>query len=121
MLGALDPDSELWALLETTGRFALSVLSWQHRGLAAAFAGTDPAPGGPFRLVDWQRTSWGPVPETAISWAGCTLEDSYPLGWSMVVTGLLEHIELAEEVDDPRQAPLAHRRGRYFPAPTPER
>lgn len=117
IVGAIDPDSELWSLLSNTGRFAIAVLSWQHRGLAAAFAGADPAPGGPFRLSGWLETDWGPVPDTVVSWAGCTLVGTQPLGWSMLVTARLEHVELGEESDAPGQAALAHRRGRYFPVP----
>ena len=111
LVGLVDEDADLWPLLRSTGRFAVSVLRWEHRSLADAFAGTMPAPGGPFRLTEWTETEWGPVPAAVQTWAGCRLVDARPLGWPLAVEGELEHIELGDESD-----PLMHRRGRYFTA-----
>ncbi|MEQ7129179.1 flavin reductase family protein [Actinopolymorpha sp. B11F2] len=112
ILGLVDGDSELWPLLESTGRFTVSVLRWEHRALADAFAGLMPAPGGPFRLAEWTDTDWGPVPTSVQTWAGCRLMRARPFGWALAVEAELERIELGEEND-----PLLHRRGRYFTAP----
>jgi flavin reductase (DIM6/NTAB) family NADH-FMN oxidoreductase RutF len=112
ILGLVDGDSELWPVLESTGRFAVSVLRWEHRALADAFAGLMPAPGGPFRLTEWTDTDWGPVPTSVQTWAGCRLLQARPFGWSLAVEAEVEHIELGEESD-----PLLHRRGRYFTPP----
>ena len=112
LLGLVDENSELWNLLETTGRFAVSVLRWEHRALADAFAGLMPAPGGAFRLTEWRDTDWGPVPAAVETWAGCRLVQARALGWALAVEAELEHIELGDEAD-----PLLHRRGRYFTAP----
>jgi 3-hydroxy-9,10-secoandrosta-1,3,5(10)-triene-9,17-dione monooxygenase reductase component len=112
ILGLVDGDSELWPVLESTGRFAVSVLRWEHRALADAFAGLMPAPGGPFRLTEWTDTDWGPVPTSVQTWAGCRLLRARPFGWSLAVEAEVERIELGEESD-----PLLHRRGRYFTPP----
>jgi 3-hydroxy-9,10-secoandrosta-1,3,5(10)-triene-9,17-dione monooxygenase reductase component len=112
VVGLVDGDSELWALLETTGRFALSVLRWEHRALADAFAGLMPAPGGAFRLAEWTDTDWGPVPTSVQTWAGCRLLQARAFGWALAVEAEIERIELGEESD-----PLLHWRGRYFTAP----
>ena len=112
LLALLDPDSDLWAAAETTGRVAVSWLSYEQRRLADAFAGVAPAPGGPFKLAKWQDTDWGPVLEGASTWAGCRLvEDATrEVGWGVLVEAVAEHIELGEE----QEPALAHRRGRYL-------
>ncbi|HZC27368.1 MAG TPA: flavin reductase family protein [Actinopolymorphaceae bacterium] len=112
VLGLLDDNSELWPLIEDGGRFAVSVLRWEHRSLADAFAGLMPAPGGTFRLSEWTDTDWGPVPSSVQTWAGCRLLSSRPFGWALAVEGELEHVVLGDETD-----PLLHRRGRYFTVP----
>lgn len=112
VLGLVDGDSELWDRIEAAGRFAVSVLRWEHRYLADAFAGTMPAPGGPFRAGEWRDTEWGPIPADVTTWAGCRLLDAREIGWSLAVDGELEHIELGDDPD-----PLLHRRGRYLALP----
>jgi len=115
VLGLVDDNSELWEVLEATGRFAISVLRWEHRALADAFAGVEPAPGGPFRLTEWTATEWGPVPTTVQTWAGCRLLQARPFGWALAVEAEIEHVVLGDETD-----PLVHRRGRYVPLPSAE-
>lgn len=112
VIGLLDDNSELWPVVESGRRFAVSVLRWEHRSLADAFAGLMPAPGGAFRLAEWRDTDWGPVPASVQTWAGCRLLASRPFGWALAVEGELEYVELGEEND-----PLMHRRGRYFTVP----
>lgn len=113
VLGLLDPDSQLWEAAVSSGTVAISWLTYDDRRLADAFAGLAPAPGGAFKLAAWQETTWGPVLAGAATWAGCRLadeEEPREVGWALLVQGVLEHIEVAEE-----QAPaLAHRRGRYL-------
>ena len=60
VLALLDPDSDLAGALEATGAAVVQLLSWEDRGLAEAFAGTAPAPGGLFRQADFVDTEWGP-------------------------------------------------------------
>lgn len=111
VLALLDPDSDLWAAAAASGTVAVSWLTYDDRRLADAFAGVTPAPGGPFRLADWQGSEWGPVLGTAVTWAGVRLETdrAREVGWGLLAEGVLEHIELGEE----QTAPLVHRRGRY--------
>lgn len=112
LLGLLDEDTALWDVLQSSGRFAVAVLRWEHRALSDAFAGIAPAPGGPFRLTEWRDTEWGPVPATVSTWSGCRVLDTRTVGWSLLVEAELEHIELGTETD-----PLLHRRGRYLAGP----
>lgn len=108
--GVLDPLSELWDALHATGAAVVSVLGWQHRQLADAFGYVAPAPGGPFRLADWNQSDWGPVLSGALSWAGCRLADrpAVELGWGQLVQLEVVQAEFGDE-----QPPLIHRRGRY--------
>jgi hypothetical protein len=88
----------------------VQLLAWEHRDLAEAFAGLAPAPGGLFRLGSWEQTPRGPVQSGVTAWAGFSLaSDRFAeVGWSALVDGVLEHVELGEPVE-----PLVHRRGRY--------
>lgn len=108
LLALLDPDSDLLAALEADGTAVVQLLSWRDRDLAEMFAGTAPAPGGPFRQADFVATDWGPRLVTATSWTGVRHESSADVGWSRLVTCAVEHVEVGEEAD-----PLGHRRGRF--------
>jgi flavin reductase (DIM6/NTAB) family NADH-FMN oxidoreductase RutF len=108
LLGLLDPDSDLAEALAESGRAVVQLLSWRHRDLAEAFAGTTPAPGGPFRLASFEDTAWGPRLADADTWAGVALESSRPVGWSDLVTVVVEQLTIGEDDE-----PLVHRRGRY--------
>lgn len=108
VLALVDPVSDLAEAVADTGRCVVQLLEWRHRDLAEAFAGTAPAPGGPFRLAGWQESAWGPVLEGASAWAGLELTETREVGWSLLLDGMVRHVELGEE-----KAPLVHRRGRY--------
>lgn len=108
VLGLLDPDSDLCERLLDTGRGMVALLGWEHRDLADAFAGSAPAPGGPFRTGTFSPTEWGPRLETALAWACVSLESSQEVGWSTLATCTIDDVELGEDT-----APLVHRRGRY--------
>lgn len=113
LLALVDPDSDLAASVETTGRFVVHLLSWQHRDLADAFAGLAPAPGGVFRLGTWSDSAWGPVLDGVSAWAGARLEgESQTIGWSLLLDGVLEEVHLGDAGE-----PLVHRRGRYVRPP----
>jgi flavin reductase (DIM6/NTAB) family NADH-FMN oxidoreductase RutF len=111
VLGLLDPESELANALADTETFVVNILGWSDRGLADAFAGVAPAPGGVFTLGSWTDAEWGPVLDSALAWAGCRLvaEEMRAFGWSLLVEAIIEKVELREESDEP----LLHRRGRY--------
>jgi 3-hydroxy-9,10-secoandrosta-1,3,5(10)-triene-9,17-dione monooxygenase reductase component len=110
VLGLLDPESDLYGMAVSEGRVAISVLGGQHRYLADAFAGVAPAPGGMFRLGEWQDTSYGPVLVRAVATIRARLVDSEPreLGWSRLVEAVIEEAEIGETNDL-----LIRHRGRY--------
>jgi flavin reductase (DIM6/NTAB) family NADH-FMN oxidoreductase RutF len=108
VLALVDPDSDLYAELADTRRAVVQLLSWSHRDLAEAFAGTAPAPGGPWRLAAFDDTRWGPRLADASSWAGVLLESDVEVGWSRLLTCVIESVTVG---DDPE--PLISRRGRW--------
>ncbi|RYB96387.1 flavin reductase [Nocardioides glacieisoli] len=110
VLALLDPDADLTDVLLDTGRAVLQLLAWEDRDLADAFAGTAPAPGGPWRMAQWQDTDHGPRLQQAVTWATLEVESDVEAGWSRLVTCLLGEVVVGDDVD-----PLVHRRGRYLP------
>ena len=110
VLALLDPDADLTDVLLETGRGVVQLLSWVDRDLADAFAGTAPAPGGPWRMADWVDTFHGPRLERATTWALVSVESDIEVGWSRQMTCTLDEVVVGEDVE-----PLVHRRGRYAP------
>ena len=108
VLALVDPDSDLAEVVDRTGRAVVQLLSWAHRDLAEAFAGTAPAPGGPFRSAPFEDTAWGPRLAEAVTWAGVRLESVAEVGWSLLLTLVIEDVTVG--ADD---QPLVHRRGRW--------
>jgi flavin reductase (DIM6/NTAB) family NADH-FMN oxidoreductase RutF len=107
LLALLDPDANLTETLVDTGAAVVHLLEWEHRDLAEMFAGTAPAPGGSFRHADFEPSTWGPRLTSAGSWAGVRLEATQDVGWSTLVTTVVEHVEVGDG------EPLRHHRGRY--------
>ena len=107
VLALLDPDSDLAEMLAETGLAVVSLLTWDDRALADAFGGTAPAPGGAFRLGAFVQTPWGPRLAGAATWGGVRLESTAEVGWSSLVTCVIEELEVGDD------EPLVHRRGRY--------
>lgn len=108
LIGLLDDESELWAATSATGRFAVTPLGPADRQLADRFAGLMPSPGGLFIGYEWKPTDWGPVPQGHPAWAGCRVDTTRQIGWSLLVEATIEHIAI-----DGESAPLIHHRGRY--------
>ena len=108
LLALVDPDSDLLARMRETGTVVVQVLGWPDRGLADAFAGTAPAPGGAFRLAGFEESAWGPRLAHAQTWAGARLLEEAAAGWSVLVTCALDEVTVGEDTP-----PLVHRRGRY--------
>lgn len=108
VLALVDPDSDLAEAVTDTGRAVVQLLSWSHRDLADAFAGTAPAPGGPFRTGTFEDTAWGPRLADATTWAGTALESATEVGWSTLLTLRIEDVSVGDD-----DQPLVHRRGRY--------
>ncbi len=114
MLALLDPDAALTETLLATGRGVVPLLAWEHRDLAEMFAGTAPAPGGMFRQAEFEQTAWGPRLASAPTWAGVRLEEAAEVGWSRLVTTVVEHLEIGGAGEgDGDEEPLRHRRGRF--------
>jgi len=111
ILGLLDPDADLTERLLAGSRAVVQLLAWEHRALADVFAGTAPAPGGMFGQAEFEATGWGPRLATARSWAGVRLESEESVGWSTLVTTVVEHLEVGG--DDAEHEPLRHHRGRF--------
>lgn len=106
VVGLLDPDSELWAAFERTGRAVVHLLEGGDRALADAFGGVAPAPGGPFTLATFAEGEHGPVLERTR--ALVRLDEARETGWSLLVTAAIDDLVVL-----PDEHPLEHRRGRY--------
>ncbi|RHW26967.1 flavin reductase [Nocardioides immobilis] len=111
VLALLDPDSDLLAGLRQTGRAVVQLLTWDDRQLAEAFAGTAPAPGGPFRQAEFVATPYGPLLATATTHASVSLAGEREVGWSVEVEAVLDEIAVGDD-----DQPLLHRRGRFHTA-----
>jgi flavin reductase (DIM6/NTAB) family NADH-FMN oxidoreductase RutF len=109
ILALLDPDADLTETLLDTGTGVVQLLSWEHRDLAEMFAGTAPAPGGMFSHASFEQLAWGPRLVTATTWAGVRVESDLEVGWSRLVTTVVEELEVGTDDEEP----LRHRRGRY--------
>ncbi len=108
LLALVDPDCDLIERMRGTGRVVVQLLSWPDRDLADAFAGTAPAPGGPFRMADFEQTTWGPRLRAAQTWAGARFVEETTVGWSALVTCEIDEVAIGDDTP-----PLVHRRGRY--------
>lgn len=109
ILALLDPDADLTDALLATGRGVVQLLTWEDRDLAEMFAGTAPAPGGRFSHAAFDHVEWGPRLAAATSWAGVRVESDQAVGWSRLVTTVVERLEVGPDDEEP----LRHRRGRY--------
>lgn len=108
VLALLDPLADLTDALGASGRATVTILGRDQRRLAEVFAGEAPAPGGAFRASGFNETEWGPVPVGSTTWVGVRLEDTRDVGWSQLVTCVVEHVEAGDDTD-----PLVHYRGQY--------
>ncbi len=108
VLALLDPDADLTESLLATGAGVVQLLRWADRDLAEMFAGTAPAPGGMFGYADFEQTAWGPRLVPAATWAGVRLEAEQQVGWSTLVTTVVERLEVGDDDE-----PLRHHRGRF--------
>ena len=113
VIGLIDAESDLWETLRQARTAVVSLLGAPHQQLADAFGYVAPAPGGPFRLIDWTDTAWGPAPVGVSTWAGCTLVTPDPpeVGWALQVQLEIAHVELSRRRDPtpgPPPRPLHH-------------
>jgi hypothetical protein len=61
-----------------------------------------------FRQADFEATEWGPRLTSASTWAGVRRESAQEVGWSSLVTTVVEHLEVGDDAE-----PLRHHRGTY--------
>ncbi len=107
VVGLIDPDSGFFEVFTATGRAVVHLLQWRDRGLADAFGGVAPAPGGAFRLAEFEQTGHGPrMPGR--THALVSVEGVREVGWSTLVTATIDEVVVL-----PDESPLEHRRGRY--------
>ncbi len=102
------PLTDLWDVLEETGRCVVHIARTDHRAVSDAFAGLRPSPGGPFAAVHTVESDWGPVIADMPDRARCRVNGMSETGWSGVVETEIDHIEISEGLE-----PLIHHRGRY--------
>ena len=115
LLALLDPDSDLLAELRDSRRAVVQLLTWADRQLAESFAGTAPAPGGPFRQAEFVATPYGPLLARAGTHARVSLAGEREVGWSVEVQVVLDEITVGDpgDPDDAGNRPLLHHRGRF--------
>jgi 3-hydroxy-9,10-secoandrosta-1,3,5(10)-triene-9,17-dione monooxygenase reductase component len=102
------PTSDLWSALSASGRFVAHICGFEHHGLADAFAGLAPAPGGVFVGVGTSDTEWGPALDDVPDRLYCVMTGLEEVGHSGLLSGRVEQVELSD-LDDP----LIHFRGGY--------
>lgn len=108
VLALVDPLSGFAEEFDRTGQAVVQVLRWSHREVADAFAGLSPAPGGPFRVTEFEQHPHGPRMLSAGTWAAVEHESATEVGWSTLFTTRIVDLHVDDETD-----PLVHRRGRY--------
>jgi flavin reductase (DIM6/NTAB) family NADH-FMN oxidoreductase RutF len=100
--------SDFLTAAEASGTFVAHVLTDKDRVTAEVFAGLRPAPGGMFKAVEIDDTTWGPRLREVGNWAGCRLEEVKPLGDQFMIVGVVEDLSVSE-----LSSPLVHFRGAY--------
>ena len=106
-LALLDPDADLTARLEDTGRGVVALLvaaPAARRRLPRACS----APGGAFRTGAFEDSDAGPRLEDAQGWAEVELEEVRDVGWSRLVTCTVGTVVIGDDDEA-----LGHRRGRW--------
>lgn len=102
------PNSDLWDSVAATEAFVVHGCRQSHRELAEVFAGLRPSPGGVFAGSEVTDSKWGPVLTALEDRAYCTLLAREELGYSGVIRGSIDRVEVGETAD-----PLLYFRGKY--------
>ncbi len=108
LIAAVNEATDLWEVIESTGRFVVHILTVSDRGLSEEFAGLRPAPGGPFASRQFHPSEWGPVLDEDHTRAYCTVERTDALDGLRLVVATIDRFELTD-LDDP----LLYFRGSY--------
>lgn len=102
------PNSDLYDVVQATGRFVVHICRDTQQGIAEVFAGLRPSPGGLFATASWEPSEWGPVLSDLHDRAYCALHSIEETGWSGILIGAVEHVEFTG-----LESPLIHFRGSY--------
>lgn len=108
VVAVVGPNSDLYDIAAASEKFVLHLCGGEHAGLADVFAGIRPSPGGMFSGLDVTDTEWGPSIQTIETRAFCSRATIEPLGWSGILTGIIDSVEFGADPD-----PLIHYRGGY--------
>ena len=104
----LGSTTDLFYVLEKTGKFVVHVLESGDQAIADVFAGLRPSPGGKFTDLDIEQTEWGPVLSEVRTRAFCTFEGGDEETFFIVAEGRVDKIEISDITE-----PLVYFRGRY--------
>jgi flavin reductase (DIM6/NTAB) family NADH-FMN oxidoreductase RutF len=102
------PTADLWDRAASDGRFVIHVCRYEDMTLADVFAGLAPSPGGTFAKVSSEQTEWGPVLTDLPDRAYCTFVSAEEAGWSGLVSGRIDRVEVSDLLD-----PMVHYRSAY--------
>ena len=102
------PTTDLWTLAGDTGRFVVHICRYEHHRLAEVFAGLSPSPGGLFETAHSSGSDWGPVLTDLPDRLYCSFVAREEAGWSGVVVGRIDKVEVSNLTD-----PLIHFRSVY--------
>lgn len=100
LLGLIDPASSFWEAMREAGAFVVHVLAAGDRPLAERFAENRPPVRGAFEGLAVASSPWGPVLDGRRPVAACRLAGSTTVGYSELVEGVVEQLEL-HDLDDP--------------------
>ena len=102
------PTTDLWSIAAETGRFVIHICRYEDRRLADVFAGLAPSPGGLFATVAATQSEWGPVLTDMPDRAYCSFHSRDEVGWSGLLVGRIERVEVSGIED-----PMVHYRSGY--------
>src|SRR4029450_8646414 len=108
LLGLIDPTSAFFEAAQETRAFVVHVLAAGDRALAERFSEVRPPIRGPFERLEVAESPWGPVLGGSRPRAACRLAGARPVGYSELVEGVIEQLELPDLED-----PLAYLYGGY--------
>ncbi len=100
--------TDLYYVLEESGKLVVHVLEDRHHDIADIFAGLRPSPGGRFAGLEVEDSDWGPVLSDVATRAYCTFEGGDEETYFLVAEGVIDKLELGDVED-----PLLYFRGEY--------
>jgi len=108
LYAAVGPNSDLFDVVQKTGKFVTHICRQGQDGIAEVFAGLRPSPGGMFACAEWERSDWGPTLSAMPDRVFCTLQSLDEVGWSGILIGSIDETSHTDLVE-----PLVHFRGSY--------